>query len=201
MTLKAPVQPVQLLVEGKVSEGFFNSFIEHVGRADIEVRDFGGVNQLRSYLKALVNAPGFDSVTSVAVVRDAETNAQGAFESARSALTAASLVAPNVVGARQIGDPSTHVFILPDGVSAGMLETLCLDAVQNDPSIRCIERLIQCAVDSGSRPPRNPTKAKVLAFLATREDHCSSVSVAAAKGYWPWNSESFGPLKEFIENL
>ena len=50
---------VQLLVEGNDQRNFFEAFIEHLSLADIQIQNFGGVNELRAFLLALANAPGF----------------------------------------------------------------------------------------------------------------------------------------------
>ncbi len=37
---------IQLLVEGNDQRNFFEAFIEHLSRANIQVQNFGGVNDL-----------------------------------------------------------------------------------------------------------------------------------------------------------
>ena len=70
--------PVQLLVKGNDQRNFFEAFIEHLSLENIQVQDFGGVSELRGFLRALVDAPDFRSaVQSVGIVRDAETSATG----------------------------------------------------------------------------------------------------------------------------
>jgi len=49
----------QLLVEGNDADAFFAAFLNHLGVADIQIQNFGGINELRSFLKALRNEPGF----------------------------------------------------------------------------------------------------------------------------------------------
>ena len=63
---------VQLLVEGKDAENFFRGFVQRLSLPEIEVRDFGGVDQFRHVLAAFVVAPNFGAVRSIGVVRDAE---------------------------------------------------------------------------------------------------------------------------------
>ena len=66
-------EPIQLLVEGKDQQNFFLAFLKHLKLQDKpQIQDFGGVGELRGFLEALVNSPGFGSVTSMGIVRDAE---------------------------------------------------------------------------------------------------------------------------------
>ncbi len=63
----------QILVEGKDPEVFFEEFCRHlhVGHK-IQIQNFGGVRELKGFLKAFVNLSGFDSVEALGIIRDAE---------------------------------------------------------------------------------------------------------------------------------
>ena len=50
---------LQLLVEGKDCANFFAAVVQDMALQRVEIRDFGGVNQLRSFLPGFVKAPGF----------------------------------------------------------------------------------------------------------------------------------------------
>ncbi len=123
---------VQLLVEGKDSEGFFNALIGHLGITNVQIQDFGGVTDLRNFLRAFVNGPDFSRVTSIGIVRDAESCSRGAFESVQGSLKGVELPVPQV--ARQlVGDrPAIAVMILPSENRAGMLETLLNETLRGD---------------------------------------------------------------------
>lgn len=85
---------VQLLVEGNDQRNFFEAMVERLKLLDVQVRDFGGVTELRRYLAAFVNEPGFRQVRRIGIVRDAETSAEGAFASVRSSLENAAFPFP-----------------------------------------------------------------------------------------------------------
>lgn len=203
MALKPLTHPVQLLAEGGMTKGFAEAHLNHLARNDVQVHDFGGIKQLRPVLKGLVAAPGFqDLVTTVAVIRDAEVDASAAFQSACDALANASLpvpATPNVI--ETDGQVRTSIFILPDGVAPGMLETLCLRSVGNDPAMPCIQQFLQCLTAAGVQPSSNPAKAQVQAFLATRPQFASSVAVAANLGYWDWQQHDVQVLGQFLQAL
>ena len=75
---------IQLLVAGNDPRNFFEAFIRHLSLANIQIQNFGGVNELRGFLRALADAPGFyEVVKSLGIVRDAEMSAERAFQSFR----------------------------------------------------------------------------------------------------------------------
>ncbi len=120
-------------------------------------------------MKAFSIAPGFAAtVESIGIVRDAESNPRGAFQSACSALRNAQLPVPPKPRAAAAGSPQVNVLILPDPATPGMLETLCLQAVAQDPVMPCVEEFFRCADQRGVSSPGNPWKARAHAFLSSR---------------------------------
>ena len=106
-------EEIQLLVEGNDQRNFFEAFIEHLSLANIQIQNFGGVSELGGFLRALVNAPGFQDVQCLGIVRDAETSAGGAFQSVQSALCNAKLSVPDSPAERTDTNPAVAVLILP----------------------------------------------------------------------------------------
>ena len=195
--------PKQLLVEGRSAVEFFKAMLRHLGlEGDVQVQDFGGITELKGFLKAVANAPGFrTTVTSLAVVRDAEENPAGAFQSVRSALAGAGLPQPATVGGYVSAKPRTGVFILPDGASSGMLETICLRAVATDPAMKCVDDFFDCLQRRQIPGPKNKDKARVQAFLASRETSGLLLGQAAHKRYWSLDASAFETVRTFLKNL
>lgn len=187
-----------LLVEGKTPLNFFEALLKHLGISDeIEIRDFGGVSSLRSAIAVLAASSEFKSlVKSVAVVRDAEDDRDAAYNSVRHALDSAGLSAANP-------DVRTSIYILPDDQNAGMIETLCVDAIRGDPVFSCIEEFFDCAEQQGANLPEGIQRAKNLAqaYLSTRKETQMFPGIAAYRGYWPWDNEAFVELKQFLQSL
>jgi len=191
----------QLLVEGRGPEGFFKGFLRALGRNDeIQVQDFGGVNELRGFLRALAAAPGFRQVRNIGVVRDAEQDVDAAFRSVAGALDDAGLPSPPGPGVSNEGTPVVRVYILPDCKGSGMLETLLQRSVEELPTWRCVEELFRCVDEVSQESIRNPDKARIAAYLATRP-RVVSVGVAAQIGYWDWDHAALAPLRAFLEAL
>jgi len=197
--IEPPPVPVSLskvlLVEGSTPVHFFEALLCQLGLNDsVEIRDFGGVRQMRAFVRAFASSSEFRRlVKSMGVVRDAETNAGGARQSVDDALKAAAL--PEAV--------QTSVFILPDNERPGMIETLCIESVRQTPVFSCVEQFFQCVETQGVDLPGAPHDAKnrAQAFLATRSEVQLYPGIAAYRGYWPWDSAVFANLKEFLEAL
>ena len=49
--------PTQLLVEGNDQRNFFEAFAAHLGLHDVQVRNFGGVDEPRAFLETLRAGP------------------------------------------------------------------------------------------------------------------------------------------------
>jgi hypothetical protein len=191
-----------LVVEGMTPFQFFKALLRHIGLLNvIEIRNFGGVTDFSVFLEALVATPGFDNVESLGVVRDAEEDANGAFASVCDSLRRAGLDEPARPLAITTGKPNVSVFILPDCVTPGMIETLCMQAVEEDPSIPCIEAYMECIARELSEIPSPIDKARVQAFLASRERPGLQLGEAAHAGYLPWDKPAFDQLKQFLRAL
>jgi hypothetical protein len=180
---------------------FFEALLRHLKLAhEVEIRNFRGVTD---FGRALMDLAGLDAfqrlVTSVGVVRDAEDKpAAVAQQSVKAAFAAAGLTAARTPPIR------TSVFILPDNSNAGMLETLCMEAVKNEPALAdahaCVEEFFACLARNNVSLPSQPALAKhrAQAYLATRPEAQMFPGIAAYRGYWPWDNPVFQPLRQFL---
>ncbi len=191
-----------LLVEGQTPFHFFEAFLSHLGIAqEIEIIDYGGIAQLRSRLTALAATAEFRSgVTSVGIIMDGEVDPSARKASLEDAVKAAGLkMTPG-------SKPQVTLFVLPDNESQGMLETLCLEAVRNDPSLKapygCVEEFLACLERSGTLGDGSRDAKRVAqAYLATRPRVQLFPGLAAYQGYWPWDCAVFDDLKSFLKSL
>lgn len=192
---------IQLLVEGKDQKHFFEAFLERLSFGNVQVQDFGGVKDLRSFLSILVKRSEFrEIVQSVGVVRDAEDSAQAAFQSVQDSLKNAGLSVPKRSEERAGCGPAVTVLILPDNDHPGMLETLLCRSFAETEENRCIDGFFQCvkALDISIEPS---DKARAHAYLATKSDPRVSVGVAAKKDYWDLEHDAFGNVRCFLRKL
>lgn len=205
------IEKAKLLVgEGPEDERFFSALIGFLRIDDVQIERFGGTGNLSPYLKTLVVRPGFSSLRSLGITRDANGNAADAFRSVCGALLVAHLPVP--AAPRQFatevpgGFPNTDpirvgTFILPGDNVPGMLEDLCLASVQTAPGVECVDDYLSCIEQAAGRVPDNLAKARVHAWLASRERPGLRLGEAAEKGYWPWESAAFDQIKQFITDL
>ena len=191
-----------LVVEGKSARIFFEAFLTHLGLAnDVQVQDFQSRDNRAAMIRALTATPGFADVNAFGVVIDAEDNPSGTLQSLRHHLGQAALPTPTAHAEFAPGRPRVGFFILPDGASEGMLETLCLRAVAADPSMPCIDEFFHRLTTRSVAAPQNPTKARAQAFLASRVRSEFLIGSAARAGIWPWASEAFAEAREFLISL
>jgi len=193
--------PNQLLVEGYSAKILFETLVDKISIKDkVQVQDFGGNNELRNFLHTLKVTSGFDIVISIGIVRDAESNPSNAFKSVCTALNNEGFYQPSQPEKFEGANPRIGVLILPNAEECGMLETLCLQSVSNDPSVKCIDDYFDCLKKVGFSP-KTIDKAKVQAFLASRERTIWLLGVAAQCGYWQWDSPAFDHVKRFLASL
>ena len=153
--------PKQLLVEGRTAEILFRELVEHLRLADMQVRDYGDINNLTDYLRTFSGLPGFvEMVRSLGIIRDAEDKpASAGFESVCGSLGVANLPIPSQLGTIS-GEPfRTGVFILPNCVDRGMLEDVCLESVGNEAEnkikLRCVDSFFECIEMQSLALPKN----------------------------------------------
>lgn len=170
--------PKLIVGEGKDELRFFGALIRQLGIDDIQVEEYGGKNNLRSYIRTLCVRPNFGQLTSIGITRDADEHADHAFQSIVAGLQHAGLPTPTRPE-EFVGDkPRIGVFILPDGKQGGMLEDLCWQDVA-DTEKACIDTFFQCIEGVVQRQPRNMSKARLGAWLSTLAEPTRRLGEAA----------------------
>lgn len=197
-----------LVVEGVSEEHLFNALFAHMKRGGVEVGDIKiivseGKDNIRGDIQAITQIANFDAVVSIGVVRDADDNADGALRSVQGALRAAGLPAPSASLSVVGGDPKVAVLITPHGKTTGVLEDVCLEAMEDDPAMGCVHDYISCIQNrlDARAQPRSPSKAMAQAFLASRRDPGLLLGQAAHRGYWDFEHAAFEPLKRLVGML
>lgn len=191
---------IQLLVEGRDPEGFCEELIKHLTLKNVQIQNFGGVNQLRTFLPAFTKMSGFSGVTKVGIVRDAEENATDAFKSVQGCLERAGLSIPNKPEQPFGSQPEIAVMILPGGNRSGMLETLLCETFGEEDVHSCIDGFFEC-VEALQIDVHRPDKARVRAYLATKPEPNVSTGVAAKRRYWDFNHRALQPFCTFLKAL
>lgn len=172
----------------------------------IQVLDFGGIKDLKKYLKTLTVLPGYENIETILIARDAETDSIAAVNSITTALREADLPVPEKPCEFVGSTPKVAYMVfpgfmeLPDGnriLSTGTLEDLCLEIVKDDPIFECIEQYVQCLLTKGQVV--RPHKTKLHTYLAGKNDFVGlKIGEAARAGAWDWNHTKLAPFRQLI---
>lgn len=204
-----------LLVEGKDEVYFFNALLKEMGiKQIIDVQEVGGKDKFKNEIQAFLQSFG-SQVKSYAIIRDADTDSNAAFQSVVAILKNNREPFPTNKG--DYGENANRrvgVFIMPGNQAERMLEDLCLQTVADHPVINCVEGYISCLQktlvtllpDQPKEPdihyfPKNSSKARAQAFLAGMHEIASSVGIAAEKKYWNFDHAVLADLKAFLQKL
>jgi hypothetical protein len=208
MAINSVLGPIKMkklvAVEGNDEVRLINALSKSMNLNDIEVRPLLGVSDFPTKLKALVSTPGLSNVVSLGIIRDADEDSSAAFTSVCYALNKVGLSVPtNQLELIKNSDdgPSVAVIIVPLGAGRGMLEDVCMQSVVDDPAIECLNNYFICLEKKLSVFPKNLSKAKVHAFLSSREESDLRLGEAAEKGYWPWSNQAFDCFKALLSSL
>ncbi|WP_447474150.1 DUF3226 domain-containing protein [Vibrio harveyi] len=195
-----------VLVEGNDEVEFFRAFCNKHQINDVQFIETGGKERFKDELPVILNAPGFEKVISLGIVRDADLSQQSALQSVQSQLRKHSLPEPRVHGGFANDDRlKVGIFIMPGNRDQGMLESLMLDTVDDHPvkvaAEEYINNLPTLLENTAFKPPKNIYKAKLHAYLAGMKDHKPSLGLAAQKGYFNLESPALESLKLFVTTL
>ena len=193
-----------LLVEGIDEVRLFRALATSIGVNDVLIRDYGGRNRLRPFLKTVAEVEESEGLESLGIVMDADDSAASAGDRIRGALSAASLPVP-AAPLQSAGDesPKTCYLILPPNGETGALEDVCLASVAQDPAIDCVDDYFDCVERTTSGGPRAnwASKARVHAFLSSRERPDLRLGEAAERGVWRFGDSAFDSLKTVLRMM
>lgn len=193
-----------LAVEGKDECNFFNALIKSMGVNGIQIIDVGGKEKFNKIVPLFVNSERFwDNVKRFGFIRDAEDKeALSAFTSICDVLKHCNLPVPSsplqIVEANGM---QTGIFIMPNNRNKGMLEDLCLSSIKNDEVYTCVEAFTQCYEPKIEQNKYIPSKARLLAYLATRTPIVNSLGLAAQQNVWDFGNPCFDKIKMFLLEL
>lgn len=178
---------------------------------NIEVHDFGGISKLTNYLNILTLSPGFDKVKTIVVVRDAETDAEGAIKSIQKSFKDANL--PNPSSPYKFTnvnhDPKTAFAILPGEnidnnpikYKNGTLEDLCLSIIKDSDKLPCVENFLLAANACGC-DLNHIHKSKLHAYLSIQNDYVGmKIGEAAKANAWDWNHSIMDKFRKLLSDM
>lgn len=191
-----------VICEGPGDQSVIQGLCQFAGLECIRVENCGGRTNLESYLRELPKRPEFtrNEVSSLAIIIDAEVNASNSWRKIANAVHQSFQVSLEREGGFTGSPLRIGGFVVSAGDGTGMIEDLCLQAVANQPGFPCLDEYFRCLAEKTGKATY-PAKAKFRAWMASQSDFDLRVGKAADKGYLPWDSPAFGPLREFLAEL
>jgi hypothetical protein len=188
--------------EGADDVAVVKGVADSIGLAELQIEGIGGKNNLRNFLREAKTRPEFsrNEVAAIGVIRDADNDPVAAFRSVCDALVGNGFKAPGHNGGFAADAIRTGVLIVGPNAGKGMVEDLCLKSVSDRPEFACVDDYFRCIADKSGRKDFT-AKARVRAWMASQTDFDVRVGKAAERGYWPWSSPVFDPVKEFLRQL
>lgn len=199
-----PKSPKLLLVEGNDDEGFFKKITEEIGIKNLQIVNLEGARKFNTEtLRAITQVHDFRMIVrSMAIVRDADKNAQQVFDSICSVLRVFDLPVPKKpMEFEDRGSIKVGVLIIPPKKDKGKLEDLCLFSVQHLKEMTCIDSFFECIRTVADEFPEDLPKAKIKAFLASRKKSVPHLGVGMQKGYFPVDNKVFDGIKTFLKAM
>lgn len=208
-----PDFPHLIIVEGRDDGEFYEKMCQLAGVADkIEIRSVGD-NSGTAFLRAIRFLKEVGShLQTIAIIRDAEDNPAGSWESARDCLNRALLPSPTqsgILSSEQDGR-RTAALIVPIG-KPGSVETICWASLDPHPLTACVEDFLACswANDPGSKSTTQALmdKARIRALLAVGPSSPRPLDPekrfihAIREDFWDWNHEAFAPIIDFMKTV
>ncbi|MXW35764.1 MAG: hypothetical protein F4Z60_09720 [Chloroflexi bacterium] len=191
-----------LLVEGKDEVNLFGALIRHrfgEGAPGIQLIDAGGKDKFPGNIEAIrIAARARPTLRAIGAVRDADNDAGAAFQSVCAQLQNAGFQPPGQHAGHSVGVPSVGVFIAPDGINKGAIETLCRRSVEGSAIAGCVDQYLGCLEENGALASKSPDKSFAHACLAATEDPVARVGEGARAGAWDLGSEAFDGLAGFL---
>ena len=201
---KKPEQPKQLIVEGNDEVRVFSALCRHLDISDLQIQPCGGYQNLRRFLMTLRVMEGFDNIQSLAIVADANANRSGRQQSIQGALSNVGLPAPSApLQIASQGGIQVAYLVVPHDAEGTMLEDVCLASVSADAAMNCVDEYFDCLMREGASTPREVhlSKARVHAFLASRDSPDLRIGEAADAEIWRFEDEAFRPMRELLAML
>lgn len=94
------------------------------------------------------------------------------------------------------------VFIMPDCKSAGMLETLCISSVKDEPIMKLVVDFINRVIEINKELSHlDKRKAQAYISVASPKAQKKAIGEAVEDGIFNINSPEFDTIKDFLKNM
>lgn len=200
--LKPEASTRVLVVEGHSDMYFYLAVLKAIGKEGmVYVQQFGGKDNLKANLENLINPLLLSEKSHIAVIVDADESAEGTFTSLSTRLAELTQQEIQPSGMWTNGSPRIGLFIAPDAITPGEIETLVWRAWSAVPSNGAmkghVEDYIARMADAGHRA-HSPDKGLLGALLAVLNDEDPRLGAGAREGVFDFATPEFRALREFL---
>lgn len=173
---------------------------------EFQVFDFGGIAQLRNFISMLKNMDGYENVSSISIVRDAEKNYSAAISSVKSSLLACELPCPQGPIDIAVGENIKIGFALFPSCTRnnqnGTLEDLCLNILDGSRSFIIMRDVKKILRKKRYRLLTRSHKNKMHTYFSlTNKFVAMKIGEAAQANAFKRNAAEIKSLKEFLLSL
>ncbi len=208
---KQIVKPHLLLCEGRDAEGFLINYLNSKELAqdkrlsnEIQVFNFGGNNELASFLMNLKNMDRFDQVKSLAVIRDAEKDYSKACREVSGSLKKCGFKSSDCCGEWIRNDTGLNVgfMLFPLNNEPGTLEDLCLQILSepnNKMILSSVDKFLTEMESSYGRNYHRKHKNNLHTYFSSTDIYVTMpIGQASSAGAFDWGSYALEPLRNFL---
>ena len=204
--------PALLLCEGIDEKNFLIAYINYLLIFDpvfdnIEILNYGGINDLNNYLRTISQQDKFENVKSIAIIRDAETDWSAAVQSLESSINNSG------INRRLFSDMPYYLFPMQGDTGNwqnGTLEDLCLSilnlnsdhAFVNENTVRLSQLYIKNLENENFDTfPRRHKNLLHSYFSGTNNFVDLKIGEAARAGAFDWCHQNLLQLSNFLRIL
>jgi hypothetical protein len=192
-----------LIVEGIDDKNIVEACLKWWSIEGFQVMQVGGKTNLKDGLESTLAGARVEHVdiSAIGIMRDADDNASGAFDSVNRVLGQFELPAPLYSGSIILGPPRVGVYIFPDCKAEGAIEQLCWRAVKDTDAGKCASGYVQCLETAGAFEAKDRDKSLANAYISSKENPWVPIGIAALQNYWPFDHPAFSDVKRFLTEL
>jgi hypothetical protein len=194
-------KPKIVVSEGIEEERFFPRLLRICNKPSlsetIQFVNCKGKSKLENFLKGARDFTGFNQITSIGIVLDANGQPQGIQSSLQKAQNALSLIQFPVPA--QLGMPEASsgkraiIWIMPNNQDAGELEDLCLEALSKHILMPCVDQTESCVNGLTQRPTKS-AKSRLYTLLAWLDRPGRGLAELSDNEIQSWDLKVFEPL-------
>jgi len=199
-----------ILCEGEDTTQFIIKYLTYLRKSDAAFQDFlaldfGGINELPTFLLDLPTYPGFDAAKTIIIVRDAEGNYDDAVKSVKSALTKSVFPVPSEPGVIEKTEKVKLAFTLFPSLStsnrSGTLEDLYIENL-TEVNAGAVIGDVRSFLDSLKVKGRKFTwfhKTMLHTYFSVTDDYVSKkIGQATEAGAFNFECNEMSMLKELM---